>query len=186
MAVALEIPSTVPVPRAPEVEDHLFDPSKLRALGPVPATAFWDLLATGARPQLAEIFGGDLTRRGDTSCGVDPGRGAASLGCLSLSRPPRFYLRRRADRPPQLRMFVSDGEFELDLSVTDIRLHADDHVTPDPAKVRDVTSRLARGVPAILSVGLTRAFAPSPDSLPVHWLQVNNIHLRDDPVWQPA
>ena len=36
----------------------------------------------------------------------------------------------------------------------------------------------------LLSVGLTRPFAPSPDAPPIHWLQVNNIHLEPDPCWR--
>lgn len=36
----------------------------------------------------------------------------------------------------------------------------------------------------ILSVGLTRPFAPEGFQNPVHWLQVNNIHVPIDPLWQ--
>jgi hypothetical protein len=36
----------------------------------------------------------------------------------------------------------------------------------------------------ILSVGLTRPFRKWGDSEERHWLQVNNIHLEDDPLWQ--
>jgi len=43
---------------------------------------------------------------------------------------------------------------------------------------------IERGPEMILSVGLTRPFAPSSESEEVHWLQVNNVHFEDDPVWQ--
>ena len=36
----------------------------------------------------------------------------------------------------------------------------------------------------ILSVGLTRAFTPSTEKKPMHWLQVNNVHSDRDPTWQ--
>jgi hypothetical protein len=35
----------------------------------------------------------------------------------------------------------------------------------------------------IFGVGLTRPFAEREDAPAVHWLQVNNIHLRNDPYW---
>jgi hypothetical protein len=83
-----------------------------------------------------------------------------------------------------VRMALSDGDFALDLSVTDLRLYSSDGSRPDIARVRDVASRLARGVPALVSVGLTRPFSSRPDEPSVHWLQVNNIHLEDNPAWR--
>jgi hypothetical protein len=68
--------------------------------------------------------------------------------------------------------------------VTDPRLYADDGAKPDTAKVREVAQRLDRGVPALLGVGLTRPFASRPNEAPVHWLQVNNVHLEDAPCWR--
>ena len=35
-------------------------------------------------------------------------------------------------------------------------------------------------------VGLARAFRAQGDTQSRHWLQVNNIHLEDDPVWTQA
>jgi hypothetical protein len=81
-------------------------------------------------------------------------------------------------------MALSDGSMSLDLSVTDLRLYGDDGGRPDTVQVRDVADRLAQGVPALLSVGLTRPFSARPDEPPLHWLQVNNIHLEDDPAWR--
>jgi hypothetical protein len=81
-------------------------------------------------------------------------------------------------------MQVWDGELRLDLSVTDLRLYADDGARPDTARVREIAARLDHGVPALLGVGLTRPFASRPNEAPVHWLQVNNIHLEDDPAWR--
>jgi hypothetical protein len=36
----------------------------------------------------------------------------------------------------------------------------------------------------ILGLGLTRPFAPRPESDPVCWLQVTNVHLGDNPAWE--
>ncbi len=38
------------------------------------------------------------------------------------------------------------------------------------------------GAEVLLSVGLTRAFSTG-GFPPVHWLQVNNIHFRKNPLW---
>ncbi len=81
-------------------------------------------------------------------------------------------------------MQLYDGQFSADLSVTDIRLYADDHVTRDARAVAATDRRLRRGTPIIISVGLTRAFATGPTFPPVHWMQVNNLHLEDDPLWR--
>jgi hypothetical protein len=78
-----------------------------------------------------------------------------------------------------------DGGRELDLSVADMRCYGQDHVTPDLAMLADLQRRLAAGVPVLLRVGLTRPYSSNPDiDPPLHWLQVNNIHLADEPLWQ--
>ena len=129
------------------------------------------------------VFGNDLSPMGATSCGVSEGCGIVSLGCLIPANRPRLSGRAHQGRPAQIRIWVTDGEFHLDLSVTDVRLYQPDLATPVERVVRDLDRRMRRGVPVILSVGLTRPFATSPEHLPVHWLQVNNIHLEDEPVW---
>ena len=62
-------------------------------------------------------------------------------------------------------------------------------MTTRPARARivaDLNQRLASGVRALLCVGLSRPFQKDGDSEPRHWLQVNSIHLEDNPVWQAA
>jgi hypothetical protein len=97
---------------------------------------------------------------------------------------PTLTLSQKPDGREVVRMALSDGEFSLDLSVTDLRLYTDDGGRPDVERVRDVTERLTRGVKVLLSVGLTRPFAARAGETPVHWLQVNNLHLEDDPCWR--
>ncbi len=80
-------------------------------------------------------------------------------------------------------MRLSDAHFDLDVSVTDLRLFGPDLTTPGDRAAADLDRRLRQGISVVLSVGLTRPFASSPDFLPVHWLQVNNIHLEDNPLW---
>lgn len=79
---------------------------------------------------------------------------------------------------------MNDGTFHVDLSVTDLRLYAKDQKTPRAKVIADVQRRIQQGMGVILSVGLARAFQVSGDTARRHWLQVNNLHLEDDPVWK--
>jgi hypothetical protein len=183
IAVEVELGRTSKVATPPEVEDHIFEPARAKALRTFLDHDFWSLLEAVSAQRLLEIFGNDLTPIGATSCGVNVGYGVASLGCLIPANRPRLRLRARQAKPAQIRIVVTDGEFHLDLSVTDVRLYQPDLATPVEPVVRDIDRRMRRGVPVVLSVGLTRPFATSPEHAPVHWLQVNNIHLEDQPVW---
>jgi hypothetical protein len=171
------------VGRPPEVEDFLFDPKKVAVLAAPTPAAFWELLVAQARPNLRAIFGPDLTRRSPGSCATDEGKGLVSLGCLLPTGRPQLFLLDRPAKPRQVRLAVSDGVLDLELGVTDIRLYGADHVTPDPEAVRSTGTRLAAGVPVVLSVGLSRPYTPSAGVPRGHWLQVNSIHLADDPMW---
>jgi hypothetical protein len=84
----------------------------------------------------------------------------------------------------KIRMLITDGVLTADLSVTDLRLCATDHKTPDEHAIRQVNRRIWAGVGVILSVGLSRPWQQSDDTLARHWLQVNNIHLEDSAVWR--
>ena len=59
-----------------------------------------------------------------------------------------------------------------------------DGETPDEERVRAINRRMEEGEGVLLSVGLTRAFASAADREPVHWLQVNNLHLERTPCWR--
>jgi hypothetical protein len=182
----VDLGPTRPAGRPPELEDYSFQPRHARAVGHCPPDEFWARLEAVSSGSLTDLFGRELTRRGPRSCAVDAGRGAASLGCLVPAEPPTLDVQPRPGRPDSMRLRVRDGRLALDLGVTDIRLYGPDHVTPDRARIADVAARLGRGVRTILAVGLTRATAGSPDYPPVHWLQVNSIHLADDPAWRLA
>jgi hypothetical protein len=184
MAVAVDLGTPRPTAQKPEVEDHVFDPSATRAIRTLRGNLFWELLTRIAKPKLVDIFGPDLIKRGARSCAVDVGRGIASLGCLVPHPYPELFLSSRPDKPDQIRLVFTDGEFDLNCGVTDIRLYGDDHVTPDTKEVERFVKRLKSSIGLILCVGLTRPYASFPDFSPVHWLQVNNIHLQDDPIWQ--
>jgi len=165
----------------PETEDHLFAPANASLVRDLAADRFWRMLSDNAASDLRSIFGDDLQPLGKGAV-VNLNTGAVSLGCVRLRTPPRFEV----NSWDKIRAHLSDNEFALDLSVTDLRLYRDDQKTPRSKLLFEIGRRIARGVPVILAVGLARAWLKPGDTTRRHWLQVNNIHLEDDPVWKLA
>jgi hypothetical protein len=79
---------------------------------------------------------------------------------------------------------LTDGELDVDAPVTDLRLYTEDHYSPQISLVGEIQQKIRTSQGLILSVGLTRAFAAVPEQPPVHWLQINNLHFQEQPVWQ--
>jgi hypothetical protein len=184
MAVVVDLGKVTPSPQRPEIEDHIFSPASIRKINAFSEKQFWRLLNQMAKRKLLDIFGNHLEMRGKKSCAVDIGKGEASLGCFIPDSQPELYIRSREGKPDQIRIQVNDGRFDLDLGITDIRLYGEDHVTPYKKIVKDVGDRLKKSEEVILSLGLTRPYSTLSGFPPVHWLQVNNIHLESDPTWQ--
>jgi hypothetical protein len=184
MASIVDLGSPRPTPAAPHVEDHVFVPTRAKAERSAAAEEFWCLLMELQRPRLRDIFGPCLCEASPRRFATDLGRGQASLGILRPIAPPKFYQTKSRDGKPQVRMTFCDGQIEADAGVTDLRLFGDDHATPDPTCLRAASKWLADSEGILLAVGLTRKFRPSPDAPYRHWLQVNNIHLKENPTWR--
>lgn len=170
-------------PDPPHVEDYVFVASRAKVRRRASAQEFWSLLEALAKPALGEIFGEALRAVGRARYATDAGQGPASLGCLRPNRPPELYLATGRDGKPQIRMRFGDGQIEADAGVTDLRLRQPNHTTPDGQKVRAVARMIGGSDEVILSLGLTRKFRPSEKSDYFHYLQVNNVHLKEDPAW---
>ena len=181
IGAVVEIGPALASPQTPHVEDHLFRPEHARICGQMEAVAFWKMLCGVARLRFQELFGEKIQKMGSSSYGLPQGKGNASLGCLAPRKRPKLYLVSN-DNKTRIRMTLSDAETKIDAPVTDIRLFRADHVTPDAAKVEEIARRLEKSNSIVLSLGLTRGFARSEDAEPVHWLQVNNIHLGEQPL----
>ncbi len=185
MGAIVDLGWTKRVGQRPEIEDHLFHRSEARQIGDMAAGEFWQMLEAAAQPKLRLIFGDDLQQRGRRSYGVDVGKGAASLGCYVAASRPQLCIQRRGEQSRgRIRIEFSDGQYDFELGMTDVRLYGDDHVTPDDAVVQRTNQRLQSAAKVILSVGLTRPFRSTDDQSELHWLQVNNIHCQDDPCWR--
>lgn len=179
MGAVVDLGPTAPVGSPPEVEDRSFNPRNARCETDAAPGYFWRLLERVARESLASIFGEDLERHGRTYA-MAAHTGGASLGVL---RPAMLALSREA-ASGKLRLRLSDGGEPVSLSVTDLRLYEADHETPRVAVVEDLAVRIAQGATALVSLGLTRPYRALGDTARRHYLQANNIHLADTPLWQ--
>jgi hypothetical protein len=184
MAAIVDLGSPRAAPVAPHVEDFVLVPARAKAERLAASHEFWSLLEELQRPSLREIFGPALYEVGRGRWVTDLDRGSSSLGLLRASAPPELYVAGTETGRPRIRMRLSDGQVEADAGVTDLRLFGGDHATPDAAHVRAAAQWLADSRDAILGVGLTRQFRVSDRAPYYHWLQVNNIHLPAEPVWQ--
>jgi ATP-dependent DNA helicase RecQ len=147
----------------------------------LPADEFWRLLKSVAKPRLVEIFGAGFCKHGTTWI-IEPGNGEASLGCLSPQALPllEVCVEDYQGQPKQrIRCHVRDRDGECFPPVTDLRLYCADQRTPRLEVIADLNRRMTAGAMSMLSVGVTRAMAQGK-----HWLQVNNLHLRDNPIWR--
>jgi hypothetical protein len=175
---AVDLGPTRCVGHAPEWEDHRVETRNLRFLGRITASDFWSVLCKTNSSSLLALFGRELQQgKRDQSCTTAENTGRASLGHLSPAKPASITV----DYWGKLRGILADQDFHPEVSVTDIRLCRSDNQTPRLRLIEDVATRL-QSVPAVLAVGLTRPFQKSPDDPPRHWLQLNNIHLQDDPL----
>jgi hypothetical protein len=183
MARIVELGTPRPLPVPPHVEDFVFVPARAKFERPAAMQEFWALLEELHRTRLQEIFGHALREVGHRRYGTDLGEGGVSLGILRPSAPPELHVVRDLDGRPRIRMSLHDGELAVDAAVTDLRLFGDDHATPEAARVSAVAQWIANSKDVLLSVGLTRKFRSSDHAPCRHWLQVNNIHLKENPSW---
>lgn len=178
IAAVVDIGKAWRVGEPPEVEDHRFDPRHARHKSDLAPEEFWGLLQGSAVPKLGDIFGRSLKQQG-RSFAVDAGGGVASLGCLLVGSRPVLAV----DMFGAVRLTFGTGRTARHLPVTDLRLFNEDLRTKRLDVIAQVAARIEAGVPLVLSVGLTRAWQRPGDTAERHWLQVNNIHLGDDPAW---
>jgi hypothetical protein len=164
---------------APFTEDHMFQRFQARRVAAMASEDFWQQLSGVSQTSIEGIFGAAIKplRHG---CVIDVGMGEASLGCFVPVLPPLIYI----NDQDRIRIVVMDGQFNVDLSVTDIRFWEADHRTPRRDLVERIDKRLQSGNPVILSIGLTRPWKHPDDTMERHWLQVNNIHVyKDGGLW---
>ena len=177
LGAVVDIGEARPVPSPPETEDHLFSVPAATAVGQLSAGQYLGLLEDIAHDDLEAIFGPALERRGG-SYAIDEHTGEVSLGVLRPKLPPTLHV----DGYGKLRMTLSDVEDPPRIVVTDIRFVEADHQTVRGDLVEAVNRRLSQETPALLMVGLARAWQAAGDDRARHWLQINGVCLLDDPL----
>jgi len=168
---------------APEVEDHQFSPRRATKILDASPARFWAMLQQMSKRNLRAIFGAELDLRqvrGGYSCALPKNKGIASLGCLNPTERPKLWI----DPFGKVRALVCDGQFNCSVPVTDLRLYEKDHQTPRRGILDELNKRIFRGIQVILSVGVGQPYQRTGDTVERHWLQVNNFHLLDDPLWR--
>lgn len=173
----VDLGPTQHVGQAPEHEDHSFDPDRTRRMRMLNPDEFWALLEGSANASLPEIFGSELYQQ-QRSCVFEENTGDASLGHLEDGTLQDLYI----NDWDKLRAVISDDVFAAHVSVTDIRFYSADYSSLHVAAVESMQARLAAGVPMILSVGVGRPYWKQGNR---HFLQLNNLHPQDDPLWTP-
>ena len=163
MAWLVDLGRVKSVGKKPHIEDWEFKPQRAKLISQVEGPKFRELLEAAATDSVRELFGDGMHPVGRGGAwGTEPGHGDASLGCLRVSAGMRLYLKPRQGRTTQIRIAFRQDDGEFDLGVTDIRLYADDRLTPNTQLLPDVAKRISEGG-VILSVGLTRVFTSSPN-----------------------
>lgn len=180
LGAVVDLGNAQPQPTPPEVEDVIFAPVAVTAVKTFDPADFQRILDRLAEDSLRTIFGPDLERLSPTAAAVPEGRGEASLGVLKLTEAG---LQVESEFGKQaMRFNFEDPDLgELSLKVTDLRLWESDHETP----ATDAVDRIKNHLDGChIAVGLTRAREVSSYPGPRHWLQVNNIFPRNNPLWE--
>ena len=160
------------------VEDRQFNPEVAKATRHLGPSEFWQRLKASQSTHFREIFGDEFYQPASGNAALPEGSGTGSLGFIAPVTEPKLTIR-DYQNGPRLRIQVTDGELDLDAAVTDIRFFSTEG-EPRKETVQSVNGRIQAGAECVLSVGVGH---PYPPSEPQHWLQVNGIHLADDPLW---
>ena len=163
-----------PEPIPPEVEDVVVDVKQVKFIEDLDREHFLKILDGLAQDSLRSIFGPDLESQRSTSAYVPVGTGERSLGILRLSGAK---LEERDES--EIRLVFGDRDFaKLELKVTDLRLW--EGYRPKKDRVKRIQGELDD---CLVAVGLTGAWGPE-GKIERHWLQINNIYPRSDPLWE--
>ncbi|MBM4273236.1 MAG: hypothetical protein FJ134_02075 [Deltaproteobacteria bacterium] len=184
IGVIVDLGKATHQPASPHTEDYVFNPSQVSVIGVVKEGDFWTILNKVSRSNLKDIFGQELIPVGPVNYGTDLNSGKVSLGCLKLQEKPSIYLKKRENGKSQIRLWFNDGELQVNAGVTDIRLYRIPDYSPNEELIKKFNACMKISEEIIISVGLSRPFASSPEFDPINWLQVNNIFLKEKPVWQ--
>ena len=177
-----EIGSVVAFPKMrhigayPMIEDYELAGAEPTFMYKMTPTDFIEALKKVSHEDVISVFGEDLKRIGN-GFGVEIGRGKASLGCIKVKGYSRLSLNEEYNK---IRFMMHYGKERIYLTVTDLRLY-DDEMLPKKEIVYYISKELSKKKSLFLSLGLTRPWSKPGSEKELHWLQVNNIYLENDP-----
>lgn len=179
LGTIVDLGAVQPRPIAPEVEDVVFDPDKAVVEGELGPEEFVGLLEEVAVDSLSDALGAELSKKSSTAAAVPAGTGNASLGVLRLSAGELSS--GLSFGKHDLRLRFADPTFgDLSIKVTDLRLWKSDQTAPAAEAIQAIGNNLDQ---CLVAVGLTRPFQVSSHAGVWHWLQINNVFPREDPLW---
>jgi hypothetical protein len=178
MGAVVDIGDAIPVPSAPETEDHRFRTAEARHVEDLSGDEFLALLEKVSAGGLLNAFGPELEPVG-WKYATEAGCGACSLAVLGAQRRPVLSV---DDRFGRLQIRFNDLDRPVYLPVTDVRFYEEDQATIRKDIVGDVSGRIRRGVEVFLMLGLAHAYRAPSDDRERHWLQLNGLCLADNPV----
>lgn len=172
----VELGETEPCPKAPHIEDHVFDPAAARNLGRIEPASLTALLDAVAVRSARNAFGTALQRRGEKYA-TDPGEGERSLAVIRLRGPAALEL------DPRNHLFLRfESAAQPTLArLTDLRFYGADGHSLNHDLIDAVSARLRAGSEAFAMLGLGRAWQGSGDDAKRHWLQANGVCFAEDP-----
>ena len=171
--------------KPPEVENVLFDLERAFLADVLDPQEFWIRLEKSACHSLRSIFGSTLRSTPNRkSAYIMRGKGVASLGVLRVQKARLSFIKqwnRLTERYEQIpRCWFEDPDIgQLELRVHDLRLWESDHATPALGAVNRIRDGLDD---FFISFGLGGHWPPR-GAASRHWLRVNNVYPRGDPLW---
>lgn len=180
LGAVIDLGSVISCSDPPKVEDIEFDLEQIKLLQDLRSDEFFqEAIKCVTKSSLKDIFGEELIPRYTASAVIPEGIGTASLGILGPLDDVRLFeeIDDYSGRP-KIRFSFNDQHIgNLDLSVTDLRLWNIDQRTPYTDIMNIMNDHLDG---CYIAVGLTGIYGRKRR---YHWLQVNNIFPKDDPLW---
>jgi len=190
----VDLGKVTPYPQPPHVEDVVFSPSQCKLEAFLSESDFWHVLESTAVSSLTDIFGDVFKRHNQTlymeptePLSIPPDQVCASGAKLSLGQWILDASSVDIAQTSSTRVRLAVSGIDLLLPVTDVRLYRQPSWEVDPEALYYLLQTLQEArqkeQKIVLSMGLTRPYAPPGFSRRVYWLQVNNIHVRSDLLW---
>jgi hypothetical protein len=180
LGAIVDLGPLVDVSSPPEVEDRRFDRDTAKRTTQLTGAAFWKEIDAAADDDLNEIFGEQFEET-SRSFSTPEGEGSHSLGCYRPSQTPNIGMDTYGTKV-SVYAYMPWGNQVKKIPITDLRL-VDANFTVSPARVQSLQKLVSAASDVLFSVGLSRPFAKSGSDEKRHWMQINNVFPKQNPLW---